>query len=437
MMPHDAEAERAIIGAALLDHRIIDEVRTLVTREDFYLKRNAQAFQALCALSDEGTPVDEVTLAARMLPNPHTAEQKTTLAVELSDLSLSTPTAANAATYAQAVTRTSRQRKLIDLGDKLKEAAHGDPDQAIHLASRELYALADTGRGRMVMNSKQAARDAISELERLRDTPEAAFGLRWGYEKIDHVLGGSKPGDLVVLAARPAMGKTTLMLNMAANMSTAGAAGLVLELEMSTRQLVMKYLASQARVNATELSRGKFNNEDHNRMLHAIGRLGKSRLVFDETPFSSLVDLRLLARKLKTQGQLDFVCIDYLQLMVSTRDRGNREQEIAEISRGLKGLAKELAIPIIALAQLNRGVEQRANKRPMMSDLRESGAIEQDADVIAFIYRDEVYDPENTKEPGIAEVIIGKNRHGATDTVKLKFIKETQRFEDFHGGYDR
>lgn len=437
MIPHDAEAERAIIGAALLDHRVIDEVRTMVTREDFYLKRNAQAFAALCALSDEGVPVDEITLAARMLPNPHTAEQKTELARELGDLSLSTPTAANATAYALAVTKTSRQRKLIDLGDKLKAKAQDDPDDAIHLASRELYALADTGRGRMVLNAKQSARDALNELQRLRDKPEDAFGLRWGYEKLDNVLGGSKAGDLVVLAARPAMGKTTLMLNVAANMTKAGAAGLILELEMSTRQLVMKYLASQARVNATDLARGRFSTDDHNRLNHAIGRLAGSRLVFDETPFSTIVDLRLLARKLKTQGQLDFVCIDYLQLMVAARDRGNREQEIAEISRGLKGLAKELSIPIIALAQLNRGVEQRANKRPMMSDLRESGAIEQDADVIAFIYRDEVYDPENTKEPGVAEVIIGKNRHGSTDTVRLKFIKETQRFEDYDGGYKR
>lgn len=434
MMPHDPEAERAIIGAALLDHRIVDTVRSSITRDDFYLKRNAQMFAAICAMNDLGEVIDEVTLAAKLLPDDHTAEQKTQLAVALGNIVLQTPSAAHASAYAQVIAKTSRQRKLIDLGDKLKAAAMDDPDQAIHLASRELYALADTGRGRMVKNSKQAARSAMAELERLKQSPEAGFGLLWGFEQLDSVLGGSQPCDLVIIAARPAMGKTTFMLNLAANATTKGGkAGLILELEMSTDQLVMKWIASQGRVNATSVKRGTFTSSDHNRMHNAIGKLAEATLTFDETPFSTIVDLRLLARKLRTQGQLDFICIDYLQLMVATRDRGNREQEIAEISRGLKGLAKELQIPVFALSQLNRSVEQRANKRPMISDLRESGAIEQDADVIVFLYRDEVYN-ENTEEPGVCEIIIGKNRHGATDTVKLAFQKDTQRFEELPGG---
>lgn len=438
MLPHDAEAERAVLGAVFLDNRVLDEVRAGLKREDFFVRRHAEIFEAMVESEGHGDPIDEVTVAARIKSANESPEQRTTTLSELMKLVDVTPTAANVGAYIEKVERCARSRRLLEIGSTLNELASlNEPDEAIQRVTKEIYDLAEVGRGRMISTSLEAARLVMGKLDSLLKNNTLVTGVPTGFEALDKILCGLQPGNLVVIGARPGCGKTAFAMNIMSNASVRhGQAILFVELEMSTTELAMRWLSSLARVNGSRSKRGSFGEYEFSKFGAASTSIQTAKVVFDETPSTTLVDLRLQARKMKTAGALDLIIIDYLQLMQSVKDRDNREREIAEISRGLKMLAKELSIPIVVLSQLNRSVEQRGDKRPMLSDLRESGAIEQDADVIMFLYRDELYNKESPDQ-GIAEVLVAKHRNGPTGVVRLRFDVDTQRFDHLPEGSNR
>ena len=438
MLPHDAEAERAVLGAVFLDNRVLDEVRAGLKREDFFVRRHSEIFEAMVESEGCGDPIDEVTVAARIKTANESPEQRTNTISELMKLVEVTPTAANVGAYIEKVERCARSRRLLEIGSTLNELASlNEPDEAIQRVTKEIYDLAEVGRGRMISTSLEAARLVMGKLDSLLKNNTLVTGVPTGFEALDKILCGLQPGNLVVIGARPGCGKTAFAMNIMSNASVRhGQAILFVELEMSTTELAMRWLSSLARVNGSRSKRGSFGEYEFSKFGAASTSIQTAKVVFDETPSTTLVDLRLQARKMKTAGALDLIIIDYLQLMQSVKDRDNREREIAEISRGLKMLAKELSIPIVVLSQLNRSVEQRGDKRPMLSDLRESGAIEQDADVIMFLYRDELYNKESPDQ-GIAEVLVAKHRNGPTGVVRLRFDVDTQRFDHLPEGSNR
>jgi replicative DNA helicase len=317
--------------------------------------------------------------------------------------------------------------------DMRNQAANDDPDEVIGVAMQALYDMGRASRGRSLVTAADAARDAMRHIEKLAESKGEITGISTGFADLDNMLLGFHEEELIILAARPSMGKTALALDLAANMAERQKAGLFVQLEMGSRALAMRMLASRGRVDAQRVRKGMFEPSDWARLARATMEIAAAPIVFDESAVTSLADVRLTARRLRQQGKLDWVIIDYLQLMSASKERDSREREVSELSRGLKQLAKELRVPILALSQLNRGVEARQNKRPIMSDLRESGAIEQDADVIMFLYRDEVYD-EDSEDKGIAEVGVAKQRNGPTGIVRMRFNKQTQRFDSLAGG---
>jgi replicative DNA helicase len=426
MGPHDEEAERAVLGALLLDNSKLGLIENAVTGADFYRPGHARIFEAIRMLIAEGAPADEVTVAGK-------AQDPGAMAY-LVELSGNTPTAANITTYARTVREKSLSRKLMAIGHELQTLAQTEaPKAAIEHTSKRLYELSNAHQDRRIVTAIDAARMAMRRIERAMRNPEDVSGVRTGFVDLDELLGGYQAGDFIVIAARPAMGKTALVLNQleGATVRYSKRAALF-ELEMSAEQLGMRGIAAAGRVSMQRLKRGALGETDFARLMRGVTDFGQSKLVIDETPTATLADIRTVCRRMKLDGGLDLIAIDYLQLLRPEKDRHNRENEVAEISRGLKQIAKELGVPVIALSQLNRDVEKRADKRPMTADLRESGAIEQDADVIMFLYRDEVYDPD-TEEKGIAEIIVAKQRNGPTGTVKLRFDPDLQRFDNLEG----
>lgn len=423
MLPHDPAAERAVLGALLLDNGKLATIAALVSSADFYLAGHGRIFEAIRELVGNGGPADEVTIAG--LSNDPGA------LAYLTQLSEETPTAANVVSYAKIVRDKSIARRLIAIGHDLQTAAHTEsPKDAIEQASKRLFDLSRSHQDRRIVHAIDVAREAMRQIESLHKNPDSQIGVRTGFTALDEVLGGFQPGDLVVLAARPAMGKTALALNLLEGSALRHKKrGLLFELEMSSSQLALRAIASTGRVSLQRIKRGTIGDGDFARIARGANDFAGTRMVIDETPTATLADVRSVARQVAMEGGLDLVVIDYLQLMSSERDRDSREREVSEISRGLKQIAKELNVPVLALSQLNRKLEERSNKRPIMSDLRESGAIEQDADVIMFLYRDEVYD-ETSEDRGIAEVIVAKQRNGPTDTVRLKFDLDLQRFDN-------
>jgi len=432
--PQSVEAEQAVIGGLMLAPEALDRVGDFLGEDDFYRRDHRLIYRAIRELSEKNKPFDAVTLGEWFESN-HLAEQigGTGYLIELAS---TTPSAANIRSYAEIVREKAVLRQLIEVGTEIVNDGFRpegrESSEVLAQAEMKVFKIAEQGRrGRAdFVPLREAMKEAFQLLQERYENQGSVTGLPTGFHDLDEMTAGLQNSDLIILAARPAMGKTTLALNLAeyAALKTKKAVA-VYSMEMSASQLAFRLISSIGRVNATRLRTGQLEDEDWSRVNMAIKMLSEVKIFIDDTPALSPDVLRSKARRIKREHDLGLIVIDYLQLMAVPGTGENRATEISEISRSLKALAKELNVPVIALSQLNRGLESRTDKRPVMADLRESGAIEQDADIIMFIYRDEYYHKDST-DKGLAEVIIGKQRNGPTGTVKLKFFGEYTRFDN-------
>ncbi|MFT3762804.1 MAG: replicative DNA helicase [Pseudoxanthomonas sp.] len=432
--PHSIEAEQAVLGGLMLDPQAFDRIGDKLAANDFYRRDHQLIWRAIAELSEKSRPCDAVTLG-EWFDSQGLSEQVAGGAY-LIELASNTPSAANIAAYAEIVRDKAVMRQLIEVGTGIVndgfQPEGRDSAELLASAEQKVFAIAEAGaRGRSDFTAVNTAlKEAFDVLQDRFNNGGSITGLPTGYTEFDEMTAGLQPTDLLILAARPSMGKTTLALNMAEYAAfKSKKAVAVFSMEMSASQLAMRLMSSVGRVNATRLRTGQLEDEDWSRVTSAIRLLKETRIFIDDTPALSPDVLRSKARRLKREHDLGLIVIDYLQLMAVPGNSENRATEISEISRSLKALAKELNVPVIALSQLNRSLETRTDKRPVMADLRESGAIEQDADVIVFIYRDEYYNKESA-DKGLAEVIIGKQRNGPTGSIKLKFFGEYTRFDN-------
>ncbi|MCC8363387.1 replicative DNA helicase [Lysobacter sp. A6] len=433
--PQSVEAEQAVLGGLMLAPDAYDRVADTLVENDFYRRDHQLIWRAIRELAERSKPYDAVTLG-EWFESMGLAEQVAGGAY-LIELASTTPSAANIKAYAEIVRDKAVLRQLIDVGTGIVNDGFmpegRDSSEILAKAEQDVFAIAEAGaRGRTDFTPvNKALSEAFDVLQKRYENGGSVTGVPTGYTEFDEMTAGLQPTDLLILAARPAMGKTTLALNMAefAALKTKKAVA-VFSMEMSASQLALRLISSVGRVNATRLRTGQLEDEDWSRVTGAIRQLREAKVFIDDTPALSPDILRAKSRRLKREHDLGLIVIDYLQLMQVPGNSENRATEISEISRSLKALAKELHVPVIALSQLNRSLETRTDKRPVMADLRESGAIEQDADVIVFIYRDDYYNKETSPDKGLAEVIIGKQRNGPTGSIKLKFFGEYTRFDN-------
>lgn len=439
--PHSIEAESSVLGGLLLDNMAWERVSDLLKEGDFYRYEHQQIFAAIAVLSNASKPADVITVYER-LQSLGKAEETGGLPY-LNTLAQYVPSASNIRRYAEIVRERAILRKLVTVSDEIATSAFNPQGRAVESildeAEAKFFAIGEeSSRNKQGFQSLDSlVIDLLDRVQEMADNPMDVTGVPTGFADLDRMTSGLQAGDLVVLAARPSMGKTSFAVNIAEHVAlNEGLPVAIFSMEMGAAQLAVRIVGSIGRVNQGNLRTGKLSDEEWPRLTEAIERLRTVSLHIDETPGLSPTELRANARRLARQcGKLGLIVVDYLQLMSGSggSSSDNRATELGEISRGLKMLAKELECPVIALSQLNRSVEQRTDKRPMMSDLRESGAIEQDADIIMFIYRDDYYNKESN-EPNIAEVIIGKQRNGPTGTVKLFFQKNQTRFENLAMG---
>jgi len=439
--PHSIEAEQSVLGGLLLDNQAWDRIADLVLESDFYRFDHRLIFQHILKLIDRQRPADVVTVF-ESLQSAGKAEEVNGLSY-LNALAQNTPTAANIRRYAEIVRDRAVLRQLVTVSDEIGTTALNpqgkETKQILDEAESKIFAIAEQGsRGAQGFESiRDLLAQVVTRIDELhgRDNVNEVTGVPSGFNDLDTRTAGLQPGDLIIVAGRPSMGKTAFSLNIGEYVAIEqGLPVAVFSMEMGGSQLAMRMLCSVARLNQQRVRVGKINDEEWPQLVAAVQKMNEAPLFIDETPALNSMELRARARRLSRQyGKLGLVIVDYLQLMSSSREGENRATEISEISRGLKALAKELNCPVIALSQLNRAVEQRTDKRPVMADLRESGAIEQDADVIMFIYRDEVYNSDS-QDKGTAEIIIGKQRNGPIGTVRLTFLGEYTKFENFAGG---
>lgn len=433
--PHSIEAEQAVLGGLMLSPDSLDKVADKLTDDDFYRRDHRVIWRAINELANKGMPCDAITLGDWFVANEMSEMiRDSTYLLELAN---STPSAANIAAYGDIVREKSVMRQLIDAGTSITEDGFRPEGKSVQevmeLAEQRVFRIAESGaRGKKdIVSVREAAGEAFRMLSERYEKKGQLTGLSTGFTDLDELTSGLQPSDLVIVAARPSMGKTAFALNLAEAAAMRGKKSVaVFSMEMSASQLAFRLISSLGRVHAQHLRNGDLAEEDWPRVTSAITMLADAKIFIDDTPAMSPVEMRSRSRRLQREHGLGLIVIDYLQLMQVPGNSENRATEISEISRGLKALAKELNVPVIALSQLNRSLEQRADKRPMMSDLRESGAIEQDADVIMFIYRDEYYNKESP-DKGLAEIIIGKQRNGPTDTVKLAFLGHYTKFENW------
>lgn len=437
--PHSIEAEQAVLGGVLLSEHGFEEVADRVGEEDFYREDHRLIFRAVTELNNAGKPCDAITVTEWFEANGHI--DRVDGGAYIVQLTNATPSAANVKAYADIVREKSILRALIDVGSRITGNAYGsdgrDSKELLEEAERDIFAIADRGQraGQGFVSVQDTLDQAFKRIEQLVEHKGDITGIPTGFVDLDKKTAGMQDSDLIIVAGRPAMGKTTLAMNIAENAAIkSGVPVAVFSMEMSSLQLVMRLFSSLGQIEQGRLRTGNLEDMDWPKLTSAMNLLGKSKIFIDETPALSPAELRARARRLKREHEIGMIVIDYLQLMQVPGNNENRANEIAEISRSLKALAKELHVPVIALSQLNRSLEQRPNKRPVMADLRESGSIEQDADLIVFIYRDEVYNPD-TPEKGKAEIIIGKHRHGATGTVDLMFQGPWLRFVNLAPDY--
>ncbi len=430
--PHSIEAEEAVIGGILLDNAAMDRAIELIGSEDFYREAHRKIFRAMLDLGERHEPVDLITLSDAL--GSRNELQEVGGAAYLAELVERVPTAANVAYYARIVKDKAVLRALIstttDIALRSYEAP-ADVDNFLDQAEHQIFQLSERKARKSFFRVSEIVVESMKAVEQLYERQELVTGVPSGFVDLDKKTAGLQPGDLIIVAGRPSMGKTAFALNMAQYAGLEAGIGVaVFSLEMSKEQLVLRMLCCEARVDQSKVRAGFAAQRDYPKLAIAAERLSEAPIYIDDTPALSVLELRAKARRLKRErdANLGLIIVDYLQLMRGIAT-DSREQEISSISRSLKALAKELNVPVIALSQLNRAVESRADKRPIMADLRESGAIEQDADVIMFLYRPWVYDPKNADERE-AEVIIGKQRNGPTGTVPLTFFSEYTRFDN-------
>ncbi len=434
VLPHSLEAEQAVIGAMLMDKDAILTSSEIISGDDFYQNVYGIIFEAIVEIYNEGKPVDLITLQTRLKEKDVPSEISSLEFVR--DLLTAVPTSANVKYYAEIVAEKAMLRRLIKLNEEIENMCYlgKEPMEAVlEITEKKVFELVQKRNTGDFVPIKQVVLNALDKIEAASKTSGSVTGIPTGFLDLDYKTAGLQPSDLILVAARPSMGKTAFVLNIAQHVAfKANKSVAIFSLEMSKEQLVNRLFALEAQVDAQSLRTGNLKENDWEKLIESAGIIGRSNLIIDDTPGISISELRSKCRKFKIEHGLDLIIIDYLQLMtgrVGGRSE-SRQQEISEISRALKGVARELNVPVIALSQLSRAVEQRPDHRPMMSDLRESGAIEQDADVVMFIYRDDYYN-KDTELKNVAEIIIAKQRNGAIGTINLTWLPQYTKFANY------
>lgn len=429
ILPHSREAEQSVIGSMIMDRDAIIAATEIISGSDFYEQQYMILFDTMVELSNEGKPVDLITLQNRLKEKDVPAQVSSLEFIR--DLVAAVPTSANVRYYAQIVRDKSVLRRLIKSAEETANECYLDKeslDSIIEKAEKAVFNIVQNRGSKEFTDIKDVVLRSIDSIEAAAKNQGSVTGVATGFYDLDYKTAGLQPSDLILIAARPSMGKTALALNIAeyvalkSNITTA-----IFSLEMSQDQLVKRILSMNSRVDSQAIRTGNLSNDDWTSLMESARIIGNSNLVIDDTSAISVSEMRSKCRKLKMEKNLGLIIIDYLQLMSGSKRSESRQQEISEISRSLKSLAREINVPVVALSQLSRAVESRPDKRPMLSDLRESGAIEQDADVVMFIYRDDYYN-HDTEEPGVSEVIIGKQRNGPVGTVKLAWLAQYTKF---------
>lgn len=429
IMPHDTEAETSVLGSMLMDVKAVDSALEILTAEDFYTKSNGVIFEAMRQIHTEGSPIDPVTLSARLKEMNVPDELAGT--DHIRELLESVPTSANIKYYARIVHEKSLLRKLIRTCEDIASDCYKGTESVEAImdeAEKEIFSLVRSGKTEDFVPVSEIVIAALAKIEEAAKTKGGITGLSTGFKDLDLMTTGLQKSDFILVAARPSMGKTAFALSILDYVvCRKDQSAAIFSLEMSREQLINRLFAMEARIDAQKIRSGNLEDEEWESLMESAEVIGGSKLIIDDTPGLTVTELRSKCRKYKLDHDISLVVVDYIQLMSSGTRAESRQQELSDISRSLKSLARELDIPIIALSQLNRSVETRADHRPMMSDIRESGAIEQDADVIMFLYRDDYYNPE-TDERNVAEVIIAKQRNGPTGTIKLTWQPKYTRF---------
>jgi len=436
-LPHNHEAERTVLGAVLVDNQAFNSAAEVLKREDFYRDSHRRIFDAMAALAERSQPIDLVTLKDELVRE--SALEAVGGAAYLGALLDGVPRITSVEHWSRIIKEKAVLRNLIHAGNRIVQSCFEGEDEAAALldqAEKSIFDIAERRIRAGFVGMREIVKESFRSIDLLSQSKDAVTGLATGFVDIDEMTSGLQKGDLVIVAGRPAMGKTSFCLNIAQHVALrVGQTVGLFSLEMSKEQLALRLLCADARIDAHRLRTGKLNEKDWARLAKAYHDLGESRLFIDDSATISPLEMRAKCRRLKAEHGLALVIVDYLQLVTAAGRTENRQQELSAISRSMKGLAKELGVPVIALSQLSRAPEARTGHRPQLSDLRESGALEQDADVVMFIYREEEYKPSDENR-GLAEIIIGKQRNGPTGSRKLAFIKEFTRFEnlEWRGG---
>ncbi len=436
-LPHSPEAERTVLGAILVDNQAFNSAAEILAREDFYREAHRRIFESMAALAERSQPIDLVTLKDELVRQ--SALEAVGGAAYLAGLVDGVPRITSVEHWSRIIKERAVVRNLIHAGNRIVESCYEGEEEAATLLDRAEKSIFDIAERRIragFVGMREIVKESFRTIDQLSQSKDVVSGLATGFVDIDEMTSGLQKGDLVIVAGRPAMGKTSFCLNIAQHVSMrVGETVGLFSLEMSKEQLALRLLCADARIDAHKLRTGKLNEKDWARLAKAYTDLSQSKLFIDDSATISPLEMRAKCRRLKAEFGLGLVIVDYLQLVTAAGRVENRQQELSAISRSAKGLAKELACPVLALSQLSRAPEARTDRRPQLSDLRESGALEQDADIVMFIYREEEYKPTDENR-GIAEIIIGKQRNGPTGSRKLAFIKEFARFEnlEWRGG---
>ena len=435
--PHNIEAEQAVLGAVFLEPEALSRASEILMPDDFYRTSHQRIFGAMLKLSDKGEPIDLVTVTTA-LSNEKVLDEIGGVSY-LSDLANSVPTAANIDYYSRIVEEKALLRRLIRTATDIVTTSYDKEDEVdgvLNDAEKSILEVSNRKNSSAFKDIKDVLIDVYDNIEQLHHTNAEVTGIPTGFRDLDKITSGFQRNDLIIVAARPSVGKTAFALNIAQSVAVKTDENVaIFSLEMGADQLVMRMLCAEGNIDSQRLRTGSLEAEDWGKLTMAMGSLSNAGIYIDDTPGIRVSDIRSKCRRLKQEHGLGMILIDYLQLIQGSGKQGeNRQQEVSEISRSLKGLARELNVPLIALSQLSRGVESRQDKRPMMSDLRESGSIEQDADIVGFLYRDDYYDKESEKQ-NIIEIILAKQRNGPVGTVELAFIKEYNKFVDLDHRY--
>lgn len=429
VLPHSIEAEQSVIGSMLMDREAVIAASEIITGSDFYQQQYGIMFDAMVELFNEGKPVDLVTLQDRLKEKEVPPEVSSLDFVR--DIITIVPTSANVKSYAAIVSEKAVLRRLIKTTEEIANTCYAGKEPLENILAdteKSIFDLLQNKGGQEFVPIKQVAINVLEKIEDAYKNQGTVTGIPSGFIDLDYKLSGFQPSDFILIAARPSMGKTAFVLNVVDYVSVRkNLPCMVFSLEMSKEQLVNRLLSLESRVDSQSIRTGNLTDEDWSKLIEGAGVIGKSHLIIDDTPGISVTELRSKCRKFKMEHNLGIIIIDYLQLMTGSKRSESRQQEISDISRSLKAVARELNVPVVALSQLSRAVEQRPDHRPMLSDLRESGAIEQDADVVMFIYRDDYYN-KDTAKPNVAEIIIAKQRNGAIGTIELAWLPQYTKF---------